>query len=168
MRLPCGYLLLKEQFGTEIRSARKSQRLKQAVLAQSVGISRETLSRIERRNRVPRPQILDAIMRELELDWPQLATTGINANPRPFVDGSRGDQLLALGKELQAKRLSQEKSLRELSDELGLSISTLSRLERGQLPKSRVFRDIDAYAGVAFESRRVEICHPELALFFER
>lgn len=165
MRLPRGYCQLRKEIGKVISAERKRRRMKQEVLADRSGIHRETLSRIEQGHRPPRPQVLDALMQELDLEWHHVAIRGACPNARPFVDGSRGDQLVALGRELKNRRNSQEKTLLDLAAELDISASTLSRLERGQQPRSRILKDAPGYAAVEFDSRRVQVRHPRLAAY---
>jgi len=167
MRLPHGYDKLDAKLGAIIRTARKTKRMKQAALADECGIRRETLSKIERDHRPPRPQVLDALIQVLELDWSDVADLGEPPNARPFVDGYRGNQLINIGKDLQHRRLRQKKSLQRLATELGISAATLSRLERGQSPMSRVFRDRPGCDEVEFESRPVLVFHKQLAAYLK-
>lgn len=47
-----------------------------------------------------------------------------------------------LGAELKARRRAKRLTLRDLSDEIGVSFNTLSRVERGHIPDMRNFRRI--------------------------
>ena len=162
MLLPQGYCALKPQLGAILRRARRAKRLKQAALAADVGVSRETLSRVETGKRAPRPQLLDRLIAILELDWEDLAIRGEFRNSRIFIDGYRGDQLILIGKKLQEMRLGRGFTLVEMAKYLRSSTATLSRLERGQLARSRLFRDDPNHAQTEFESRPVVIVHKRL------
>lgn len=162
MLLPQGYCALKPQLGAILRGARRARRLKQAALAADIGISRETLSRLETGKRLPRPQPLDRLMAILELEWEDVATRGHVVDARIFISGYRGDQLILIGKKLQKVRLEKGITLVEMAKYLDSSPATLSRLERGQLARSRFFKDNAAYARTEFESRPVVIVHDTL------
>jgi transcriptional regulator with XRE-family HTH domain len=159
MLLPHGYSGLKSELGQVIRAARKCLRMKQEMLAVDVMISRETLSRIER-GRIPRPQVLERLMVALELDWSNVADEGHASSARPFVDGYRGDLFSQFGNALQACRKAESRSLRDLSKQLGLSASTLSRIERGH--GSRVYREWEGYEEIDLDERPFEITHSNL------
>ena len=124
MILPSGYVRLKDNLGLILRRTRIMMRCKQAVVADDAGISRGTLSKIEK-GRVPRPQVLDRLIFALELDWANVADTGTGTNFRPFLEGHRGETLVKIGRELQRRRKENGKSLDALSTFLGLSASTL-------------------------------------------
>ncbi len=79
-----------------------------------------------------------------------------------FIDGYRGDQLILIGKRLQEMRLGRGFTLVEMAKYLRSSPATLSRLERGQLARSRLFRDAPNHAQTEFESRPVVIVHKGL------
>lgn len=162
MLLPQGYCALKPQLGSILRDARLTKKLKQAALAADVGVSRETVSKIETGLRVPRPQLLDRLIAVLELDWEDLAIKGECNNSRIFIDGYRGDQLNMIGKKAQDIRLGKGFSLAEMAKYLGSSPATLSRLERGQLARSKLFQDDPSYAHTEFEGRPVILLHERL------
>lgn len=115
--------------------------------------------------RTPRFQTLDRLLEILDLDWSDVAECGRCENFRPFAEGSRGDFLVKTGRELQSRRKARGMSLTQLSALLGLSASTLSRLELGELPRSRVFKDIADFKLVPFDERPFDLVHPGLAAF---
>lgn len=164
MILPRGYARLRKDLGDILLAGRRRLRLKQGALAQDLGVSRETLSRIEN-GRVPRPRVLDELMPILDLDWRDIAIEGRVANSRPFVEGWRGDQLSKIGGAIRSKRIREGKSLRVLAAELHLSASTLSRLERGHAVMSRVFTEPATHWGIKKEDRPVVVTHPALAAY---
>ena len=166
MILPSGYVRLKDNLGLILRRTRIMMRCKQAVVADDAGISRGTLSKIEK-GRVPRPQVLDRLMFVLELDWANVADTGTGTKFRPFLEGFRGGKLIEIGRDIQRRRKDEGKSLNALSALLGLSVSTLSRLERGELPRSRVFQDLAGFESKEFNERPFKIVHPKLAAFLD-
>lgn len=166
VRLPSGYSCLREDLGARFCAARKERRLKQSALATDVGICRETLSRIESGRQVPRPRVLHALMGVLELDWDAIAEQGPSqCSPLIFLEGRRGDFLIELGQRLQQRRQVAGLSLRALTTLLGISAAQLSRLERGQAPVTRLYRDHPADRGLPRKDRRVLIEHRELRNF---
>ncbi|USI72906.1 helix-turn-helix transcriptional regulator [Sphingomonas morindae] len=138
----------------------------QAQVAARVGISRQTLSNIERGAAWPGPATLDALLDTLDLGWEHVAhPVESEADPRLFVDdmpgggrlrpvpkaaapgryrrfleGREGDQIAAFGEQLRAARTRRKLTLAQVAREAAISVATLSRLERGQLATSSVFR----------------------------
>jgi transcriptional regulator with XRE-family HTH domain len=166
MLLPYPYTSLDKNFGKILCRARRIQRMKQASVADDVGIRRETLSKIEQ-GRTPRPQILDRLLGVLELDWCDVAVRGKGNKFRLRLDGYRNELLVEIGEEIQEKRKKEGKTLAALSNELELSASTLSRLERAQLSRSRVFRDSAGFEAEEFSDRPATIVHTRLADFLD-
>ena len=138
----------------------------QAQVAGQAGIRRQTLSQIERGAAWPGPATLDALLDILELGWEHVAhPVASGSNPRYYVDdmpgggrlaemppalaprrhrrcleGMDGDQIIAFGERLKAGRRRRKMTLVEVAKHAGISASLLSRLERGQLTASSVFR----------------------------
>ena len=164
MLLPFPYFSLKKNLGVVLRRARRRKALKQAVVSYDAGISRGALSMIEA-GRTPRLQTLDRLMEVLDLEWHDIAERGNSGSFRPFTEGFRGDWLVHTGQELRRRRKAQGMSLARLANLLGLSASTLSRLEMGELPRSRVFKDMMDFEHVPFDERPFEVVHPGLAAF---
>jgi transcriptional regulator with XRE-family HTH domain len=132
-----GFRSLRSDLGAVLRARRREDFGKQQALADAVGVARETLSRIESGRSWPMPDTLDALMRILELDWSDVAEAGTAAKPVRHFDGSwRGDQRLELGRALRRGRRSEGVTLRELAGVTGLSVSQLSRIERGEGARS--------------------------------
>lgn len=169
MRLPSGYSSLRcKKLGGILRAERKKRRIKQAVLASDVGIRREALSRIENGRQTPRPRVLDALMGELNIEWDQVACRGPARRPaRIFEEGTRGDALIALGNEIHRRRRKEGLSLSTLGDRLHLSAAQLSRVERGQVLRSRLFRDRPSDRAFDREERRIEVIDSALKAFLE-
>ena len=166
MRLPSGYSNLSGDIGKTIRAARKSLNLKQEALAADVGIRRETLSRIETGKEVPRLQVLDVLLAELGIEWDEIAERGSSScPPLIFQEGRRGDSLVEIGREVRDRRGST--SLRTLGERVGISAAQLSRLERGQVSRSRIFRDHPDDMIFDHEHRRIEIVDSKLKAFLE-
>ena len=164
MLLPFPYIRIEKDLGKILCRARRIKRKTQASVAKSVGIRRETLSKIEQ-GRTPQPQILDQLLIVLELDWCDVAVKGRGNKFRLDLDGERERQLLTTGERIQEQRAKERKSLTALSKQLGLSASTLSRLERGQLPRSRVFKDSPGFEFLEFCERPFTIVHSKLAAY---
>lgn len=163
MLLPDGYAALELDFGETISEARHERRWKQEALAQAVGISRETLSRIESKHRPPRMRVLLHLLHELELDLSDVAISGPAANKLRFNEGHRGDMLDQIGRDLAARRLMDgRRTLKELGAKVGISPATLSRLERGQVPRSRLLREATGHEAFDFDDRTVEVANEQL------
>lgn len=138
----------------------------QAQIARRIGIRRQTLSEIERGAAWPGPMTLDALLDILELGWEHVAhpiESGADlryrvndmpgggrlaemplalspARHRTFLEGTEGDQIIDLGERLRAARKRHRLTLAAVADRAGVSAALLSRLERGQLKASHVFR----------------------------
>jgi transcriptional regulator with XRE-family HTH domain len=140
----------------------------QAQVAARVGITRGALSDIERGAAWPGPATLDALLDILELGWEHVAhTVETDADPRNFVndmpgggrlasvsaaeaprrhrtflEGVKGNQIIALGERIRFAREQKGITLVEAAQAAGISAALLSRLERGQLRRSNVFEFI--------------------------
>lgn len=166
MRLPSGYSNLRSNLGKTIRAARKTLNLKQEALAADVRIRRKTLSRIETGKQVPRLQVLDVLVAKLDIEWDEIAERGIPfGQPLIFQEGTRGDHLVEIGRQIRARRGSA--SLRAVGESLGLSAAQLSRLERGQVSRSRVFHDHPDDLIFDPEHRRIEVIDGKLNDFLK-
>src|SRR3954468_15847515 len=62
------------------------------------------------------------------------------------------DRKPALGDALRAQRRARRLSLRDLSDEIGVSFNTLSRVERGHVPDLENYRRIAMWLDIPTES----------------
>lgn len=138
----------------------------QAEIARQVGIRRQTLSEIERGAAWPGPATLDALLDILDLGWEHVAhpiesgadpryrvddmpgggrladmpTASAPARHRAFLEGVEGNQIIAFGEQLKAARKRHKLTLVAVADRAGISTALLSRLERGQIKASHVFR----------------------------
>ncbi|QQV77872.1 transcriptional regulator [Sphingomonas aliaeris] len=135
----------------------------QQELADAVSIARPSLSAIEMGAAWPRPGTLDRLMEELDLTWDMIAVRGeAERRSRPVDAHPRADLRLALGGDLREGRKLEGLSLRDLSQRCGLSASQLSRIERGEAPRSRAFIDEPDDLNLDREFRRLRFRHPEL------
>lgn len=138
----------------------------QAEVATRAGIRRQTLSEIERGAAWPGPNTLDALLEILDLGWEHVAHSvisgatsrnRINDMPgggrladmapasaprrhRACLEGVEGKQVIYLGERLRDARKRHGLTLVAVAVRAGLSPALLSRLERGQLDASHVFR----------------------------
>lgn len=62
------------------------------------------------------------------------------ARYRIFLEGVEGNQIIAFGEQLKAARKRHGLTLAAVADHAGISAALLSRLKRGQLKVSHVFR----------------------------
>lgn len=160
--LPQGFSAFRSDLGDRIRDKRRDDFRNQQALADAIGISRPSLSRIERGHAWPLPDTLDALMRLLELDWKDVAEKEIAGKGAPGVvrrrlfDGtSRHDHLLEMcravrtGRKVRGLKVAQAAVLAELST------SQLSRLERGQCQRSRVLVEREEDRHLPPERRRL-------------
>lgn len=131
--------------------------MKQQTLADAIGIQRSSLSAIENGHAWPLPDTLEALMRELDLDWSMVLNKGATKPPYQKVGGTdAADERLDLGRALRSGRLKEGSSLRQVAERCGLSAAQLSRLEGGEATRSRVCaRDPQGGWLVGFD-------HPEL------
>jgi transcriptional regulator with XRE-family HTH domain len=76
------------------------------------------------------------------------------------------ERAASLGKELRARRRSKHLTLRDLSDQIGVSFNTLSRVERGHLPDLKNFQKIvdwlEMPADAFLDSVEVDLTTPEV------
>ncbi|MCI4652588.1 helix-turn-helix domain-containing protein [Sphingomonas aquatilis] len=142
----------------------------QAQVAARAGITRGALSDIERGAAWPGPATLDALLDILDLGWEHVAhpvetdadpRTFVNDMPgggrlarlpkeaaprrhRTFLEGDKGNQIIALGERIRFARQQRGMTLVRAAQAAGISAPLLSRLERGQLRRSGVFRFVPA------------------------
>jgi transcriptional regulator with XRE-family HTH domain len=178
MLLPRGAGRLRDDLGKFLKDRRQGrlgddQYGTQVQIAAKVGVSRQTLSDIERGAAWPGPTTLDLLLDALELGWEHVAHPAgpqwegrffIDEMPgverllpvtpeqvpdriREFVEGVEGSLIIAFGERMRAIRLASGLTLKEVARAAGVSIALLSRLERAQAPRSRLFR---------FEQRTVD------------
>ena len=163
-RLPEGFCGLKARFARDIRKLRRGEKMTQAQLAAAVGISRESVSRIEN-GAQPRPDTLDEILRVLNVNLKVVAKKGRlppSRRPRYFDETQRGEYRHFTGLEIRAGRRAEGLSLRDLGLRCGLSASQLSRIERGEGERSAVYADVPADLDLPKADRRTRLVQPEL------
>lgn len=164
----------------------------QAQVAARVGITRGALSDIERGVTWPGPATLDALLDILDLGWEHVAhAVETDVDPRYFVndmpgggqlarlpaeeaprrhrtflEGEKGSQIVALGERIRFARQQKGMTIVNAAQAAGISAALLSRLERGQLRRSGVFRFLPA----AESGGRPEliICNPWIARLCDR
>lgn len=170
MRLPRGFTELRHDLGAIIRRRRlgygRNGGLSQARMAELIGISRETLSRIESGRRWPSYDTLDKIIGLFDLEWDVVAIEGACDRPsRHHAPDCRQD----LGSALRAGRLQEGLSLRALADRIGICHSQLSRIERSESIRSGVLDTlVDSGSGKIDDDTVFEFNHPELARLAEK
>lgn len=137
---PLRYAAFRSDLGSVLRAQRKADQIKQQTLADAIGIQRSSLSAIENGRAWPLPDTLEGLMRELDLDWSMVLKKGATKPPDQEVGGTDdADRRLDLGRALRSGRLQEGSSLRQVAERCGLSAAQLSRLERGQATRSRVY-----------------------------
>ncbi|MBB5716980.1 helix-turn-helix domain-containing protein [Sphingomonas aerophila] len=170
MLLPRGAVRLRADLGDFLKRHRQGKLEgepfgTQAHVAARAGITRQTLSDIERGAAWPGPATLDALLDILGLGWEHVAhpvLSGVdqryfvNDMPgggrlagippeqasrrhRTFLEGDRGDQIIVLGERIRFAREQKGMTLVEAAQAAGISAALLSRLERAQLRRSNVF-----------------------------
>jgi transcriptional regulator with XRE-family HTH domain len=142
----------------------------QAQVAARVGITRQTLSDIERGAAWPGPATLDALLDVLELGWEHIAhAVETDAEPRNFVNDMPGGGRLARVPAEEAPRRHRNflegdtgnQTLVEAARRAGISAALLSRMERGQNWRSRVFAFVPATQ--SGDPPELIICNPWIA-----
>ena len=158
MRLSEDYSVLRSKLGDIVKAERKKRRIKQEDLAGDVGIRREALSRIENGQQMPRPRALEALVRELGIEWDPVVIKLDVLRPVPvFEEGTRGRALDRLKNDIYRFRKAECLTLRALGKRLRISAAQLSRIERGQVLHSRIFRDHPDDLARPREDRRIQI-----------
>jgi transcriptional regulator with XRE-family HTH domain len=144
-RMPAGFVGFRGDLGGVIRDARKAARMKQQTLADLVGITRTRLSAIEKERAWPLPDTISGLRRELELEDEQVYLPDEGTSAAPSVVKQPGVvRREQLGRALRKQRKAKGLTLRQLSESCGLSVSQLSRIERGLASYSCAF-EIDPY-----------------------
>ena len=109
------------------------------------------------------PDTVESLMRVLNFEESEILDQGFTSrSSRPVDSSPRADERLDLGRELRAGRLSENLSLAQVAQRCGLSAAQLSRIERGQATRSRVFEDDPEDAALPKEFRRLQFRLPEL------
>ena len=158
MRLPSGHFDLRGKLGEVIQAAREEKRIERKVLAHDVGIRREALSRIENGKQMPRPRLLEALVLKLGIEGePVVSEIDASRPARVFGEGTRERALDRLREDIYRRRKAERLSLRALATRLRISAAQLSRIERGQVLHSRIFRDHPDDLGRPREERRIQI-----------
>lgn len=73
---------IKQLIGLQIRTFRKSMNLSQEEFAELIGISRNSLSAIERGINFPSPETLDSIHKNLKINYNDLLPTDTNIHDK--------------------------------------------------------------------------------------
>jgi transcriptional regulator with XRE-family HTH domain len=168
MLLPEGFTQLRADLGKVLRARRKGENIALKNLAEDVGITRESLSRIECGRRWPSYDTLYRIMGKLSLEWHQIAIEGQAArSSRPFPRNEREEDLEHLGAALRRGRKAKGLSLRALAADCTLSHSQLSRIERGHIRHSDVLEECDD-DGMLDHNRHLRFSDPLLAKLVEK
>ena len=166
MQAPSGQALLRSELGEVVRAERKKQRVKQAVLAGDIGIRREALSGIENGKHMPRERVLNALVQKLGLEWhPVMDKLDLSRPVRAFEEGTRGRALDRLRSDIYRCRKAKGLSLRALGKRLRMSAAQLSRIERGQVLHSRIFRDHPEDFACSREDRRIQVVDCRVSAF---
>ncbi len=195
MLLPQGAVRLRADLGAFLKRHRRGEFEgeafgTQAEIAARVGVTRQTLSDIERGVAWPGPATLDTLLDILGLGWEHVAHTVasdadqrymVNDMPggerlapvpaeeaprrhRTFLEGDKGNQIVALGERMKFARQRQGMTLVEAAHAAGISAALFSRLERGQLQRSKVFRFVpEAEPG---DPPKLVICNPWIASLY--
>lgn len=80
---------------------------------------------------------------------------------RTFLEGEKGDQIVALGERIRFARQQKGMTIVKAAQDAGISAALLSRLERGQLWQSGVFRFLPA--AEPGDPLELVICNPWIA-----
>jgi len=147
-RLVPGLVALHPDLGKRLLEARKGRKghdfgHKQEWLAHAAGISRSTLSRIEKGHVVPRMDTLERLMEALNLDMAEVGFTEERLKQEPLSPESdeaekREEEDRSLGARLREQRRKLHLTIAQVAVAAGLDPSQISRVERGQLRRSRM------------------------------
>lgn len=163
-RLPEGFVALKNNVGELLRDAREASfeygETPRREFAQLVGVSRETLSRIENGARLPSYRTLMEIMGLLRIDWSHIAIEGTSSK-KPIRETP--ETCCQLGEALRAGRKSAELNLRQLAERTGMSAAQLSRIEHGLFKRGRHIEIVSGEGETKFDDCTiVRFTHPVL------
>ena len=137
--------------------------MKQQTLADAIGIARPSLSAIEKDKAWPRPDTLDGLMHELDLTLSEIFVAGPSDRTPRFIDESPdADYRLDLGRDLRKGREKDGLSLFQVAERCGLSVAQLSRIERGEVRRTRAYEEEPDDAELPREFRRIRFRYAEL------
>lgn len=164
LRFPSGYSGYRPDLGAVLKIERKKlAHNKQQTMADMVGISRQSLSAIENGHAWPRPDTMEKLSHELNLNLAAFLMCGTTARKPRFSDDSpRADQRHELGRALRNGRELEKLSLQAVAQRSGMSAAQLSRIERGEATRSRAYMDHADDMAMPVEFRRVQLRDPEL------
>lgn len=169
MRLPEGFIRFDAGLGKILRARRKDEKIALKNLAADVGITRESLSRIECGRRWPSYDTLYRIMGKLNLEWHQIAVRGQgDRSSRRDPTNDREEYLQHLGAALRRGRKADGLTLRDLAVDCGLSYAQLSRIERGQSGYSKVLEEDPDDLSLDHDRRSSRFRDPKLAKLVEK
>tara|TARA_B100001057_G_scaffold214636_2_gene214974 strand:+ start:351 stop:923 length:573 start_codon:yes stop_codon:yes gene_type:complete len=168
-RLPEGFVALKSTVGELLRDAREASfdygEMPRREFAQLVGISRETLSRIENGARWPSYSTLVEIMGVLSIEWSQIAIKGTSSKT-PIRETP--EVCCQLGEALRAGRKSAKLNLRQLAEHTGTSAAQLSRIENGLFVRGGHIEIVPGEGNTTFDDCTiVRFTHPVLEYLAE-
>ncbi|WCT74196.1 helix-turn-helix transcriptional regulator [Sphingomonas naphthae] len=146
---------LDERLGQRVRDARNERGLSRMALAPAAGVSRSTIAHIERGDQRPLPGTLRKIAAVLSLPLFVLAPAWEDAE---HVRPKSGTEHPGVG--LRAIRRDRKLTIAALAEATGLSVSTISRFERG-LHATRKLTCADA-SGTSYRDQ-IGIISAELA-----
>ena len=169
MRLPEGFARLSDDIGKRLREIRLASddygKMTMQEFADEIGISRETLSRVESGVRFPTYSTLEAIMGALNIEWHHIAYRGTGQRKQiPEYPEVCAD----VGNALRAGRKSEGLTLRDAEALTGISSSQLSRIERGQFERGGhvEIRFFDGVREFDYDTK-VGFTHPALEVLAE-
>ena len=169
-RLSEGIGELRQDLGSYLRSVRERSddfaHMRAKEFAEVLGVTRETLSRIDNDARWPSLETLESYLALLNLEIDDV-TSSSRSNRPPIPDYP--DVCYALGEALNEGRKKEELSLRALSLHTGISYSQLSRLTRGQFKGGKQVRVKHLDINEKFGSNTiVGFTHPMLAFLADQ
>ena len=141
-RFPKGYSGFRPDLGEFLTGRRKKMRIKQQTMAEVIGIARPSLSAIENGRVWPMPETMEKLADQLDLELSDIFEPGeTSRTPRFKADGSGADQRSDLGAALRAGRRLEKLKLWQVARKCNLSKAQLSRIERGEITRSRFFEN---------------------------
>lgn len=139
-RFPKGYSGFRPDLGEFLTGERKKLRIKQQTVAKVIGIARPSLSAIENGRVWPMPETMDKLADQLASKLSDIFEPGETGRaPRFKADDSSVDHRSDLGAALRAGRRQEKLKLWQVARKCNLSKAQLSRIERGEVTRSRFF-----------------------------
>lgn len=140
-RFPSGYSGYNLKLPELLKDKRVENKMTQQKLADKIGIARASLIAIEKGYVWPSPDTMEKLAHQLDLGLDIIYARGNSGRTLRFkAHGRAAERRLDLGAALRDGRRLEELTLWDLAKRCDISAAQLSRLERGELTRSRFYK----------------------------